>query len=322
MPTQIQCPHCKKISQVPKETLGKRGNCKCGMTFIITPFPSVIESAEFETEDLDLQPATMPKAPLPLMNRTLTTVSRHGLPNPATPTVPSTNGLKFCTECGQPLKLAYKFCPSCGYNSEEGTPPSIPKTTANVITDAEGILLVMNGKQSGPFTKSQIQSMWSTGQVTADAICWKKGMTVWVPITTLDGIAEVPPPILSSTSTQRQSPSKSDNVTYDRSSDTFHGTMQQIVKLAMRAIQELGWKLDNVNDSVGLITFQTGMSWGAFGGVTCSLNIDEIGRNEYRVTGTGKQNLSGGQLVALNLFDEAKGKAQKAIARMKMLLVN
>ena len=37
------------------------------------------------------------------------------------------------------------------------------------------------------------------------------------------------------------------------------------------------------------------------------------------MTGTGKQNLSGGQLIALNIGNEAQSKARKAIDMMKEL---
>jgi hypothetical protein len=95
--------------------------------------------------------------------------------------------------------------------------------------------------------------------------------------------------------------------------------MVQMVKLAMRAIQELGWKLDQTNETVGLVTFQTGMSWGSWSGISCSLNIEEISPGTFRVLGTGKQNVRGGQVLALNLFGEAEGRAHKAIDMMKRL---
>jgi hypothetical protein len=106
---------------------------------------------------------------------------------------------------------------------------------------------------------------------------------------------------------------------YNRSTDTFSGTKLLIVKLAMKAIQEIGWKLDQANENLGLVTFQTGVTWGSWSGVSCSLNIEEISENEFKVTGTGKQNLSGGQLIALNIGNEAQSKARKAIDMMKDL---
>jgi hypothetical protein len=112
------------------------------------------------------------------------------------------------------------------------------------------------------------------------------------------------------------SPSK---VSYNRGTDTFSGTKLLIVKLAMKAIQEIGWKLDQANENLGLVTFQTGVTWGSWSGVSCSLNIEEIKEHEFKVTGTGKQNLSGGQLIALNIGNEAQSKARKAIDMMKEL---
>jgi len=128
-------------------------------------------------------------------------------------------------------------------------------------------------------------------------------------------------PVSTSTKAQGQQEQKSVpiNLKYNRPTDTFIGSPSLIVKLAMRAVQELGWKLDQVNENLGLVTFQTGMSWGSWSGVSCSLNIEEVGQHEFRVTGTGKQNLSGGQLIAFNIGGEAQSKARKAIERMKQL---
>jgi Zn finger protein HypA/HybF involved in hydrogenase expression len=106
---------------------------------------------------------------------------------------------------------------------------------------------------------------------------------------------------------------------YNPSMDTFTGNMAILVKLAMRSVHELGWKLDNANENLGIVTFETGISWGSWSGVSCSLNIEEVSPNQFRVTGIGKQNVRGGQLVAVNLGGEAKGKAQKAIDKMKEL---
>ncbi len=97
--------------------------------------------------------------------------------------------------------------------------------------------------------------------------------------------------------------------------------MLLMVKLAMRAVQELGWQIQQANENVGLVTFETGISWGSWSGVTCSLNIDEVGPNIFRVYGTGKQNLRGGQLIAMNIGGEAQGKANAAIERMKRLAI-
>lgn len=111
------------------------------------------------------------------------------------------------------------------------------------------------------------------------------------------------------------------SVHYNSDTDTFSGTMILVVKLAMRAVQELGWKLDQANESVGMVTFQTAISWGSWSGVSCSLNIEQVSPNTFRVSGTGKQNIRGDQLIALNIAGEAQKKARKAIEKMKQLAV-
>lgn len=112
---------------------------------------------------------------------------------------------------------------------------------------------------------------------------------------------------------------KPSTVVYNQETDTFTGTMFLVVKLGMRSIQELGWKLDQVNETLGLVTFQTGISWGSWSGISCSINIEEVSTNSFSVTGSGKQNVRGTQILALNLFGEAESKARIAIDRMKSL---
>ena len=87
----------------------------------------------------------------------------------------------------------------------------------------------------------------------------------------------------------------------------------------MSAIQENGWTLEQANESIGLVTFKTSISWGSWSGVSCSLNISEVSPNTFRIVGTGKQNVSGGQLLAINIGNEAQSKAKKAIETMKIL---
>jgi hypothetical protein len=124
------------------------------------------------------------------------------------------------------------------------------------------------------------------------------------------------PPTSDAPMTRERAPTRA---TYNPGDDTFTGTMALVVKLAMSAVQELGWKLDNANENLGLVTFETGISLGSWGGVSCSLNITETSPNQFRVTGTGKQNLRGGQFIAINFGGEAQGKAQKAIDKMREL---
>lgn len=126
-------------------------------------------------------------------------------------------------------------------------------------------------------------------------------------------------PVSSKDDTTTTSAHPSKRVTYDVQSDTFVGSMTTVVKLAMRALQRLDWKIDDANEKLGLVTFQTGMSWGSWSGISGSLNIEETDVGHFKVSGTGKQNLRGGQLIALNIAGEAQGKASKAIEMMKQL---
>ena len=107
-------------------------------------------------------------------------------------------------------------------------------------------------------------------------------------------------------------------VIYDRHIGHFTGTRALLVQLAMHAVQQLGWTIQNADATVGLIVFETGMSWGSWSGVTCSIQLQECGEFKFFVFGTGKQNLRGRQVIAFD-FGEAEGKAQQVIALMKSL---
>ncbi len=126
-------------------------------------------------------------------------------------------------------------------------------------------------------------------------------------------------PIASMTDEHPKSAQSLNHVTYYARTERFSGTMSAVVKLAMRAVQQLDWKLDDANETLGLVTFQTGMSFGSWSGISGSLTIEEIEVGHFKVSGTGKQNLRGGQLIALNIGGEAQGKARKAIEVMKEL---
>lgn len=108
-------------------------------------------------------------------------------------------------------------------------------------------------------------------------------------------------------------------VHFDKTTGLFSGTVASVTSLALRAVQQIGWKIDNVNEQIGLVTFQTGISWGSWSGVSCSLVIEEQAPGLFRVTGKGKQNVSGLQLVAIDFGGEANKRAQRAIDMMEKL---
>lgn len=47
-------------------------------------------------------------------------------------------------------------------------------------------------------------------------------------------------------------------VKFDANSGLFYGTIPLIAKLAAQAVQALKWKVDTINENIGLVTFQTG----------------------------------------------------------------
>ena len=105
---------------------------------------------------------------------------------------------------------------------------------------------------------------------------------------------------------------------YCPADDTFRGTLRQVVQYAVQAIQGLRWTVVNANEMTQSITFETKMSWGSWSGVTCTLAFAEVAPGSWRVSGAGKQNVRGAQLVAIDL-GEANSKARKAIAQMKQV---
>jgi phage FluMu protein Com len=228
-----------------------------------------------------------------------------------------------CTGCGKVLLVPDAAagkkgkCPHCGTIlqvpvveeqplAEEVVlqPPS--ELPANSDTLKSRIFLNMKGQKQGPYLKSQVQNMWNNGVITADSFYWHEGMREWEPVSKLisDAAIETPP-------VEPPSKARPSRVRYDSRTETFEATLPLMMRLAMRAVQDLDWKLDNANETLGLVTFQTGTSFGSFGGIGGSLAIEEVAENQFRVTGTGKQNM-----LTLDLFGEAKGKANKVIRRM------
>lgn len=98
--------------------------------------------------------------------------------------------------------------------------------------------------------------------------------------------------------------------------NTFRGTKPEVMRLAIRAIQNKGWKLDQVQESVGIVSFETTMSLGSWSGIAANLILEEISPGTIRVTGTAKQNLRGGQVAAFDIGGEAQSVVNAAISEM------
>lgn len=119
---------------------------------------------------------------------------------------------------------------------------------------------------------------------------------------------EAPPP----------APAPARDLQYDATSGLFHATLPQVMRLGMRAVQSLGWTVKDGNETLGLLVFETGVTWGSWSGVTGSITFIEEAPGAWRATGTGKQNVRGGQTLAID-FGEADGKVRKVIAEMARL---
>lgn len=113
-------------------------------------------------------------------------------------------------------------------------------------------------------------------------------------------------------------PPPSSSPTYDQASGLFQGSLPAVMRLGMRAVQSLGWTVKDANDALGLLVFETGVSWGSWSGVTGSVTFIEESRGAWRASGTGKQNVRGGQILAVD-FGEADSKVRKVIAEMARL---
>lgn len=96
----------------------------------------------------------------------------------------------------------------------------------------------------------------------------------------------------------------------------FSATLDQMQILAQQAIQQLGYTVTSVG--YGFVGFETGMTWGSWSGVTGSVSITEHEPYWFTVQGSGKQNVRGLQLAALD-FGEATGKAAKVVKVMKQI---
>lgn len=97
------------------------------------------------------------------------------------------------------------------------------------------------------------------------------------------------------------------------------GTSAMMVDLAKRAIERLNYRVDSTDATGGTASFTTGVTMGSWSGVSGTVSWEEHAPYRYKVTGRGKQNVKGGQMVALNLFDEANAKASNVITEMKRL---
>ena len=99
--------------------------------------------------------------------------------------------------------------------------------------------------------------------------------------------------------------------------DCFVGTKSMVVRLAVSAVQACNYKVDSADEASGLVAFTTGMTMGSWSGVSGSIYFEEVEPYRFRASGNAKQNVKGGQMIALDLFGEAKGKVRKVVDQMR-----
>lgn len=102
--------------------------------------------------------------------------------------------------------------------------------------------------------------------------------------------------------------------------DCFIGTRPLLVRLAVNAVQACNYKVDSADEASGLVAFTTGMTMGSWSGVSGSIYFEEIEPYRFRASGNAKQNVKGGQMIALDLFGEAKGKVKKIVDQMRYMV--
>ncbi|MEC4593778.1 hypothetical protein VPG91_22445 [Nitrospirillum amazonense] len=103
------------------------------------------------------------------------------------------------------------------------------------------------------------------------------------------------------------------------SGDKFIGTKALLIKLSVKAIQSLNYKVDAADETSGLVSFTTGMTWGSWSGVSGSIYFDEVEPFHFEASGNAKQNVKGRQIAAFDIWGEAKGKVDKVIQEMRLL---
>ena len=162
--------------------------------------------------------------------------------------------------------------------------------------------MLIDGTESEPHTVQQVVDRHRADTLPVAALYWSPGMDGWTPIARL--VQPPPPPgtsVTSASSSPLSAPPAVLPLGYDVGTYEFTGALPELIRIGVRAVQSRGWTAAEADDSVGLLTFETKMSWGSWSGITATLSFTETTPYRWRVSGTGKQNVRGHQLGALDL---------------------
>lgn len=97
----------------------------------------------------------------------------------------------------------------------------------------------------------------------------------------------------------------------------FIATREMMAALGRSAVLACKYRVDAADDAAGTLTFTTGVTMGSWTGVSGTIIYREVSPYLFEVNGSAKQNVKGGQVVALDLFGEAKGKVDNVTAEMR-----
>ena len=106
---EVECPECGARQQISPEFENRRGRCKCGEVFVLTP---VIRTTK--------------RKPIPRVAEPNVLVVKGKLK----PDVPTG---KYCSTCGEAIHIRAEICPHCGVRQ------SRPSTQSNDITTSQGL---------------------------------------------------------------------------------------------------------------------------------------------------------------------------------------
>lgn len=101
----------------------------------------------------------------------------------------------------------------------------------------------------------------------------------------------------------------------------FKATRAMMAEMVTAGVHAAGYRLDNLDEVSGTAGFTTGTTMGSWAGVSGTIVFREVGPYLFAVSGAAKQNVRGGQLIALDLFGEAQAKVDKVIEQMRLRLV-
>ncbi|MEO6755102.1 MAG: DUF4339 domain-containing protein [Chthoniobacteraceae bacterium] len=119
-------------------------------------------------------------------------------------------------------------CPSCTVSLTVESPESKAPTSPTSLSGkrADHYLVLVGSEQRGPYTLSQLRSMWGSGAITADALYWQKGLDKWEPISRISDLLDPPTPAV-----QHPAPQVSSRLS----------AKQQVIIRSYQGSQEQAW---------------------------------------------------------------------------------